>query len=299
MPQPEKPRNRSGYSREETEQVVAACLTLAVTLGAYMDDIAIIGGLVPSLLIDIGRDGDHVDDDLHPGTNDLDVALTVALLDDGRYAEISQRLKQEDFGPDQTPDGNDVLQRWKAKDMNVTIDFLIAPVDEKMAPGRIHKLERDFGAVVAPGTELAFDERVIVELEGHTLAGEHATRSIGVCGPGAFVVLKALAFADRGERKDAYDLVYVIRGWPKGADDIVQRLVAHSQSHREIVVRALGFLARDFATIDEVGPQRAARFEIVEPASGDALDIAAADARGHVRDVLRGCARAGLIAEPN
>ena len=32
-----------------------------------------------------------------------------------------------------------------------------------------------------------------------------------MCGPGAFVVLKALAFRDRGEPKDAYDLVYVLR----------------------------------------------------------------------------------------
>jgi hypothetical protein len=90
MPAPEKPRHRSGYGREEFELVTSACLTVAVTLGAYMDDVCIVGGLVPALLIDAGRhDDDH--DQRHPGTNDLDIGLALALLDDERYAEISAR----------------------------------------------------------------------------------------------------------------------------------------------------------------------------------------------------------------
>jgi hypothetical protein len=32
MTAPHKPRHRSGYRREETQQVEAACLTVAVTL---------------------------------------------------------------------------------------------------------------------------------------------------------------------------------------------------------------------------------------------------------------------------
>jgi hypothetical protein len=86
MPAPDKPRHRSGYTTEETEQVRAVCLTVAVTLGAYLDDVCIVGGLVPPLLIDSARTDD---DDLHPGTNDLDIGLALALLDDERYAEIS------------------------------------------------------------------------------------------------------------------------------------------------------------------------------------------------------------------
>ena len=44
-----KPRHRSGYNREETELVEAVCLTVAVTLGAHMDQLCIVGGLVPFL----------------------------------------------------------------------------------------------------------------------------------------------------------------------------------------------------------------------------------------------------------
>lgn len=45
MPNPEKPRHQSGYKGEDLEQVKSACLTVAVTLGAYMDDLCIVGGV--------------------------------------------------------------------------------------------------------------------------------------------------------------------------------------------------------------------------------------------------------------
>ncbi len=82
MTPPAKPRVRSGYSREETDQVISVCLTVAVTLGALMDDLCVVGGLVPSLLIDQQIGPDPVTGDLHPGTNDLDVGLAVGLLND-------------------------------------------------------------------------------------------------------------------------------------------------------------------------------------------------------------------------
>src|ERR1700733_10832159 len=97
-----KPRHRSGYSREETEQVEAALLTL----GAMMDRICIVGGLVPSLLIDHEVGPDPETEAGHPGTNDLDVALAIALLDDEEYAELGERLRQEGFGPDKNSRGN-------------------------------------------------------------------------------------------------------------------------------------------------------------------------------------------------
>jgi hypothetical protein len=76
-------------------------------------------------------------------------------------------------------------------------------------------------------------------------------------GPGGFVVLKALAFADRVEPKDAYDLVYVIRRWPGGASDIAGRLAGHAARHEAIVREALEQLANDFRDPDRVGPLRA------------------------------------------
>lgn len=295
MAETEKPRNRSGYTPEEFEQVKAACLTIAVTLGAYLDDLCIVGGLVPSLLIDSTRADDEEDEDLHPGTNDLDVGLALALLDDQRYAEISARLRTEKFKPDKNKDGNKTVQRWRLKDLNVTVDFLIPPAPGDPEKVRIKNLEKDFGALVAPGLALAFDERVNVDLEGHTLTGERAKRTIPVCGPAAFIVLKALAFGDRGEPKDAYDLTYVIRGTPGGAQAIADRLEKHAEDHAEVVQEALTLLSRDFDGPDAIGPQRAAAFAVPLSAPREEIDNEAADAHGFVDDLLAKCSEVQLM----
>jgi hypothetical protein len=290
MPAPDKPRHRSGYTAEETEQVKSVCLTVAVTLGAYLDDVCIVGGLVPPLLIDTTRPED-ADDELHPGTNDLDIGLALALLDDERYAEISRRLRSEGFRPDTNENGNPTVQRWRLGELKVTVDFLMPPAPAQDLAMRVQNLEPDFGALVTPGLELAFDERVNIELDGHTLTGERARRTVPVCGPAAFVVLKALAFGDRAEPKDAYDLIYVIRHARGGGTAIAERLHLHAQLHTEIVARALGLLNRDFNTPDDIGPRRAAAFTITADTE---LDDAAADSHGFVDDLLRAIARLGL-----
>lgn len=292
----EKPRHRSGYGQEEFEQVKAACLTVAVTLGAYLDDVCIVGGLVPALLIDSDRDTDDDDEDpRHPGTNDLDIGLALALLDDERYTEISARLRAEGFAPDINDAGNPTVQRWRLGELKVTVDFLMPPAPEQAPTLRVHNLQPDFGALVTPGLELAFDERIDVELDGHTLKGERARRTIPVCGPAAFVALKSLAFGDRGEPKDAYDLVYVIRHTPGRGRTIAERLATHAEGHPSIVQRALHLLARDFDGPDGLGPTRAAGFAIAEPAAPRELDDAAADAQGYVDDLLRVTRDLGLV----
>lgn len=291
MPQAEKPRERSGYRPEETLQVESACLTVAVTLGALMDDLCIVGGLVPSLIIDRELNHQEGNDETHPGTNDLDVGIAVALLDDGQYTEISHRLRQEGFEPDTNDSGNPTLQRWKWRDLNVTVDFLLSPVEGAEVGGRVLALEGDFGVLIAPGLELAFHEREQVNIEGHTLKGERATRTVPVCGPGAFVVLKAFAFGDRGEPKDAFDLVYVIRRWPSGAEAIADRLAQHVERHPDVVVEALSILVRDFGSPDLIGPLRVAEFE----GATDDRDEVAADAHGYVDDLIRVCGHKGLL----
>jgi len=283
---PDKPRTRSGYLRETTELVESACLTVAVTLGAFMDRLCIVGGLVPTLLIDrqLGVDADA--SDVHSGTNDLDIGLSIALLNDHQYTEISSRLRQEGFAPDRNLQNNPTPQRWKLNGLNLTIDFLLPPVPGDEEGGRVKNLQGDFAALIAPGLEVAFSEREEITLEGRTLKGELVRRSIPVCGPASFVVLKALAFADRGEPKDAYDLVYVLRRWPDGTSDIADRFASLTSRHAEVVHMALSRLANDFMSIDSIGPRRAAAFE---GGTGDDLDAPAADAQGYVADLLRAC----------
>jgi hypothetical protein len=95
-------------------------------------------------------------------------------------------------------------------------------------------------------------------MEGRTLHGEKLARDIPVCGVGAFVILKALAFRQRGENKDAYDLYYVSRYYGTAVEDVAARTkplmgVPDAQ-------RAIGYLREDFEDVDSTGPVRAAAF---------------------------------------
>jgi len=276
-----KPKHRSGYSAPETDLVRSACLTIAVTLGGYLNEMVIVGGLVPTLLIDLkqGRVGDA--EDLHAGTNDLDLGLSLALLDDQRYEEVSQRLRDEGFEPSKNQAGNLTVQRWQGS--GLLIDFLMPPTSPDQRGGSVQNLESDFGALITPGLELAFDDRVFIDLSGTTLGGDPVSRQIPVCGSSAFVVLKALAFDGRGEEKDAYDLVYVLRNEVGGAEAVAQCLNSYMPVHANVIDKAKQILNRDFADMSQIGPRRAARFEYEEPTG---IDNASADAHGFVTDFL-------------
>ena len=62
-----KPKTAAGYDETTTRYARATCLTVATKLGDLMDDLVVVGGLVPSLLI--GR-GEAAPVDPHVGTMD-------------------------------------------------------------------------------------------------------------------------------------------------------------------------------------------------------------------------------------
>ena len=254
---PEKPSTADGYRSEQVDLVRATCLYVATKLGDLMDDLVVVGGLVPSLLID--QQGLAHGTDPHVGTMDLDVGLAVALLDQGRYRTITERLRRAGFSQDVNAEGNPTRQRWKIEGIGrVTVDFLIPPTQPGDVAGTLRNIEADFAAVIAPGLHLAFRDRRRVPLSGRTIMGEDATRDVWVCGPGAYVVLKALAFGSRGENKDAYDLFYVVRNYGSAVEDIASclRPLLDDQAGSD----AIAILRRDFMDHNGVGPRRVAEF---------------------------------------
>ena len=275
---PEKPSTAFEYSKEQVELVKATCLYIGTILGDYMEQAVIVGGLVPSILIDQINLPDGADS--HVGTMDLDLGLTLAIFDEKRYQAITERLRAADFSPDVNQQGNLTRQRWKIeKTGKVTIDFLVPPTKDDDQGGRIKDIEKDFAAVITPGLELAFKDKVKVTLEGKTILGEKAKRDVYVCGPGAFVVLKALAFRQRGENKDAYDLYYHIRNFGRGVEDIAVSL--KSMLNEKETRESLRILREDFADSDSVGAVRVARF------LADSIDEAIqADVAGFTRALL-------------
>ena len=132
---------------------------------------------------------------------------------------------------------------------------------------------------IAPGLSLAFRDRRRVRVEGRTIFGEQGTREVWVCGPGAFVVLKALAFLGRGENKDAYDLYYLVRNYGSGVEDVavcLRPLLGDEEAQSAVQV-----LRDDFLDHEGIGPRRVAEF--LKGASDDEIQ---ADVVGFVAALL-------------
>ncbi len=279
----EKPLFAIDYKREDLELVRQTCLYVATKLGDLLDDLVVVGGLVPSLIIP--DESLPTGEDVHIGTTDLDLGLSLAILNTNRYEDLLIRLNRAGFKPDENEEGNPTLQRWKitpSADLKVTLDFLISPSLATDKGGDLRHIQKDLAAVITPGLRLAFQDKQKVSLKGLTLLGEKANRDVWVCGPGAFVVLKALAFDRRGENKDAYDLYFVIRNYGNGIDDIYGCL--RPLLKEEETKKALEILNRDFTEPDGIGPSRVARFQYRESNANLQADVA-----GFTRELLTKC----------
>ena len=276
-----KPATGDGYGSEDLALVRGVCLFLATKLGDLLEDIAVVGGLAPSLLVD--QDVLSPDMELHAGTRDLDLALALPILSTEKYQALRDRLQGAGLAPDVNREGNPTFQRWvTTSGRPIQVDFLIPPSFQEDRGGSLRHIETDLAAVITPGLDLAFLDRCWIPLSDVTLSGERATRAIPVCGPGAFTVLKALAFGNRGENKDAYDLFYLWRG--VGVQDVAERLAPlRPNTHIE---SALNIIDRDFTNHDGPGPRRTAMFIYGRPD-----DEAQADVVGQAQMLLRSLGR--------
>ena len=146
-----EPKHATDYDLGLAVEARCLCLTVATILGDLLDDIVVIGGLVPYLIVE--QEGAE---DPHVGTRDLDLGLALAVLDGGRYEEISERLRREGFQASEKEDGGIRRPTWVLPGTPVSIDFLMPPVDASAKPGKLHNLEGDFAAIITAGLELAF-----------------------------------------------------------------------------------------------------------------------------------------------
>lgn len=276
-----KPLYATDYSPEQVDRTVRALLQVAVALGDDLPHVVLVGGLVPLFLVDQAEAATR--DEAHVGSADVDVALHFALLDEDRYDALAGRLAASRFEPDENARGNPTPQRWRyGPAPSVKVDFLIDETETDDGTwDRVLHLGDGLAAVRALGLALAFDDAVEHELDGDTLDGAHARRTIRVCGPGAFVVLKALAFRNRAARKDAYDLAYVLRNVGGGPEGVADHL-APFRDH-PAVQRAVQVLQEDFGSERETGPRAASAFLYAERIDPDYV----AGVVGSVQIVLR------------
>jgi hypothetical protein len=252
-----KPQNANGYEQGRTELAEMVLLEVWSKLGEYRDKMVLIGGLVPRYLVDqsIARQKGN----LHCGSMDVDLGVSIAVADHEAYKSIRATLESMDFKPGKNDKGNDQLHSFvkSINGVDVNVDFLTTTYGGPS--GIMRDIKDNIRAIQVEGLGLALDSPLSIEISSKLLSGGDTTEHVKVCRAVPFIVLKALAFEKRRERKDAYDLVYVLVNSSEGAGAIA-KLATDEEKNQESFKNAVEVLRNRFRAVTQDGPVHYAQF---------------------------------------
>lgn len=288
---------------------VAADVLLAIGDPGILHHVAIVGGLVPTLMADQGvtpTSGPHI------GTGDLDLHLGLALLEGDTaeyYGNVVAALRSLGLQPAHEH-GRDRRWRWQGHHRGVFLTVELLSPARTDAAGRpqalpaagtraeetvgdaddIRTLGLDFGHLVPV-------DRTEVQRTVETRDGTLPDFRFPIAGLGSWLALKADAMDKRDKPKDAYDIVWLLECLgPDLAADHVDASTLWDGEHRDDLATQLDRLDRLFETPQHVGPGRYLRFlqnldyqplqqgEVTEARlRRDAVEVVAAFARARRR----------------
>jgi hypothetical protein len=265
-----KPKTLDGYSSPVTDACERVLVTLLRGIGPLKESVFLIGGLTPRYLIqarppEVPR---------HAGTGDVDVVVELSILADAEaYRTLEDNLKTMGFDRAENERGQKQSWRWKAEFVGSTVFLEFLADDPALAGGRIQEIpsEGNVSALNIPHASLVFDLHQAVSITAELLGDNgQATETVRYADIVSFTCLKAFAFDQRAERKDAHDLVYCLQYAAGGPDAIIEAFrVALATKHRTTILEALNLLASRFCDDGDGegegyrkdGPVAVARFE--------------------------------------
>jgi len=249
-------KDRLGYTDETTRRCERALITLIGNIGPWSKRIYLAGGLAPRYIVGPLPDAASP----HIGTTDVDMVIGLTIDDTAEtYSTLQANLKKTGFKQTQ------LSYQWEREvdGANVLVEFLCET--DQVEPGSIHRPKQGTGSKVGafnvPGAQLAVRDFTVHQVAGERLdGGGLSTIELQVVGVLTFTVLKILAFQDRHENKDAYDLIYTLLNYPEGPAG-AGRVAAETEiAALRQVVDALNLLQRRFETTDHDGPVAHATF---------------------------------------
>jgi len=288
-----KPATRDGYTDAYTIDCERVLVTLLRGLGPWKDSAFLVGGLTPRYLVTARPPAVPA----HAGTSDVDVVIDLQILaNTDAYHTLEENLKKMGFERAENDKGQKLSWRWQARTEHGALMVLELLADAPdLAGGKVRPLptEGTISALNIPHSSIVFDMHRVTEIEAELLGGNGiATEKIRYANLVSFTCLKAFAFDDRFERKDAHDLIYCIEHSPEGIDAAAETFRGEqSGKHGAVVKRALEILRARFATNEVTegyrkdGPVAVARFELGETEE-PALREARALRQREVSDVI-------------
>ena len=265
-----KPATRDGYSDQYTTDCERVLVTLLRGLGPWKDSVFLIGGLTPRYLVPAELPGVPP----HAGTLDVDIVVDLQILADvDAYHTLEDNLRKMGFTRAENALGQKLSWRWKTETEQGALMVLELLCDAPdIAGGRVSPLPTDRGisALNIPHSSIVFDLYQVAEvraelLDGNGIAAERVKHADMV----SFTCLKAFAFDQRFERKDAHDIIHCLEHAPQGLDAVAESFrKAIGGTHGPVIQESLAILRDRFAREDKVdgyrkdGPVAVAKFEM-------------------------------------
>ncbi len=245
------------YGEREVAASRSVLIELIHILGAFRDDMIIVGGSVPPLLFPDAADR-------YVGTLDVDIALNPHWPAES-YASLRSLLLQHGYhehGEQPFIFYRDLVQSDGAT-ITVQVDFLSG---EYGGTGKTHRTQviQDVRARKARCCDLAFTSSEQVTIEGILPGGglDHVSCKISAIVP--FLVMKGMALADRLKEKDSWDIYFCILHYPPGLDELIMKIKLHLGS--KLVEEGMSKISEKFQSPEHVGPKHIADFEgITDP----------------------------------
>ncbi|MBP9896610.1 MAG: antitoxin, partial [Giesbergeria sp.] len=267
-----KPATFDGYSDQYTSDCERVLVTLLRGLGPWKDSVYLVGGLTPRYLVKARPPVVPA----HAGTMDVDIVIDLQILaNTDAYHTLEENLKKMGFERAENDRQQKLSWRWQARTEHgalMVLEFLAdAP---EIAGGRVQPLPTSgtISAINIPHSSIVFDLYEVTEIEAELLGGDGiAVEKIKHANLISFSCLKAFAFDQRFERKDAHDLIYCLEHAAGGADAVARAFrQALDGKHSDVVKNALDLLRVRFAQVGETegyrkdGPVAVAKFEFGE-----------------------------------
>jgi stress response protein SCP2 len=239
------------YEAQAVRAARAVLLELTHLLGAYRDDIVLIGGWVPELLL-ATKGSPHV------GSTDVDLALDHRKIAAEGYDTIKKLL--EERGYEEGPQPFIFFRKlvMEGREVTVQVDLLAGEYEGRGKKHR-HQCIQDIHARKARGCDLAFERPVEVKVEGELPGGGKDSVVVRVASIVPFIVMKGMALADRMKEKDAWDIHYCLKNYPGGLDALVSAFEPFMS--QGLVGEGLSKISEKFASEAHVGPKFVADFE--------------------------------------
>ncbi len=245
---------RRDYTAEGVEAARSVLVELVHLLGGYKDDIVLIGGWVPEVLLP-HYTGPHV------GSMDVDIALNHQKIKEEGYKRIEALLQRRGYRQGEQP--FIFFRTLKVDDKEIEVEVnLLAGEYEGTSKSHRHQKIQGIRARKVRGCDLVFEMRKEIKIEGRLPNGARDAVTVGVSSMVPFLVMKGMAMDARIKEKDAWDIYYCVLNYPGGIDSLAEEFKPHL--HRALVREGLQKIAEKFSSEKAFGPKSIADFEEIE-----------------------------------